>query len=99
MNHLHFKTPDPKRTAQWYVDNPGAKVVSEVGTTGYRLDLHGVPLNVTGFVEGQKLEQHYGREHVAIDPDDLTGTVERLVASGARILEEREASAWRSWRR
>lgn len=94
INHLHLKTPDPRKTAQWYVDMLGARVVSEAGaaggTTGFRLDLHGIPLNVTGFVEGQKLEQHYGLEHVAIDTDDLPGVVARLKASGARILEERE---------
>ena len=31
LNHLHFKTPDPKKTAQWYVDNVGATIVSEAG--------------------------------------------------------------------
>ena len=89
INHLHYKTPDARKTAQWYVDNLGAKIVSEIGTIGFRLDLHGVPLNVTGFVEGQNLEQHYGLEHVALDTDDLPGMVEKLKASGSRILEER----------
>ena len=23
LNHVHLKTTDPKRTAQWYVDNLG----------------------------------------------------------------------------
>jgi catechol 2,3-dioxygenase-like lactoylglutathione lyase family enzyme len=93
INHLHFKTPDPQKTAQWYVDNLGAKIVSEIspgGTPiGFRVDLHGVPLNVTGFVPGQELDQFYGLEHVAIDTDDLPGTVEQLKGSGNRILEER----------
>ena len=93
INHLHLKTPDPKKTAQWYVDNLGAKIVEEIRggeTVGFRLDLHGVRLNVTGFIEGQKLEQHYGLEHVAIDTDELPGVVQKLKASGARILEERQ---------
>ena len=90
INHLHFKTPDPQKTAQWYVDNLGAKIVSEVGTIGYRMDLHGIPLNVTEFVPGQKLEQFYGLEHVALDTDDLPGMVEQLKAAGNRILEELE---------
>jgi catechol 2,3-dioxygenase-like lactoylglutathione lyase family enzyme len=93
INHLHLKTPDPKKTAHWYVENLGATIVSEAsgagGAASYRLNLHGVPLNVTGFVEGQKLEQHYGLEHVAIDTDDLPGTVSKLKEGGARILEER----------
>jgi catechol 2,3-dioxygenase-like lactoylglutathione lyase family enzyme len=93
VNHLHLKTPDPRRTAQWYVDYLGAKVVSErkspSGQPILRLDLHGVPLNVTGYIEGQRLEQHYGLEHVAVDTDDLDGEVEKIRASGAKILEER----------
>ena len=86
LNHLHFKTPDPKKTAQWYVDNVGAKIVSELGTLGYKLDLHGIPMNVTTLVEGQPIEQFYGLEHVAIDTSDLPGTVEQIKASGAKIL-------------
>ena len=93
VNHLHLKTPDPRTTAQWYVDYLGAKVVSErqspSGQPILRLDLHGVPLNVTGYIEGQRLEQHYGLEHVAIDTDDFDAQVEKIKASGAKILEER----------
>ncbi len=93
VNHLHLKTPDPRTTARWYVDYLGAKVVSErqspSGQPILRLDLHGVPLNVTGYIEGQRLEQHYGLEHVAIDTDDFDAQVEKIKASGAKILEER----------
>lgn len=93
VNHLHLKTPDPRTTAQWYVDYLGAKVVSErqspSGQPILRLDLHGVPLNVTGYIEGQRLEQPYGLEHVAIDTDDFDAPVEKIKASGAKILEER----------
>ena len=48
LNHLHLKSPDPKKTADFYIENLGATLVSEVGGgRGYRLDLHGLPLNVT----------------------------------------------------
>ena len=93
VNHLHFKSPDPRKTAQWYVDYVGAHVVSENEAPGgrvtFRLDLHGVPMNVIGFVEGQRLEQHYGLEHVAVDTDEFASEVERIKASGAKVLEER----------
>ena len=47
LNHLHIKSSDPSKTAEWYVDTLGAKIVSEVGGgRGYRLDLHGMPLNM-----------------------------------------------------
>jgi catechol 2,3-dioxygenase-like lactoylglutathione lyase family enzyme len=94
MNHLHLKSPDPKKTAEWYVKHVGAKAVSERtdanGKPTFRLDLHGVPLNVTGYIAGQKLEQHFGLEHVAIDAEDFAGEVAKIKASGAKILEERQ---------
>lgn len=95
INHLHIKSPNPRETARWYVDNLGAKIVEQIqgagGTVaGFRLDLHGLRLNVTGFVDGQKLEQHYGMEHLAIATDDLSGVVDSLKAGSARILEQRQ---------
>ena len=59
INHLHLKTPDPKKTADFYVEYTGAKVLKENtrpdGSKNYRLDLHGVELNVTEFLTEQKL--------------------------------------------
>ena len=76
VNHLHLKTPDPRKTADFYVEFAGAKIVSErAGPDGrkiFRLDLHGVPLNITDYLSDQKLEQHYGLEHVAIDAENGT---------------------------
>ena len=77
INHLHLKTPNPKKTADFYVEYTGAKVVKEAtrldGSKNYRLDLHGVELNVTQFLDEQKLSQFYGLEHVAIDTTTSTG--------------------------
>ncbi|HXG53017.1 MAG TPA: VOC family protein [candidate division Zixibacteria bacterium] len=93
INHLHLKSPDTRRTADWYVENVGARIVSERkepnGETSYRLDLHGIPVRVTGFLPEQKLEQHYGLEHVAIDADNFAEEVARIKARGVKILEER----------
>jgi catechol 2,3-dioxygenase-like lactoylglutathione lyase family enzyme len=95
LNHLHLKTPDPQQTAQWYVNNLGAKIVSETANGGFRIDLHGLPLNVTKFIDSQTHDQVYGIEHIAIDTDDIDGTVEHLKASGARILEETQVGGGR----
>jgi Glyoxalase/Bleomycin resistance protein/Dioxygenase superfamily. len=93
INHLHLKTPDPRKTADWYVKYVGAKIVSERktpnGRTTLRLNLHGVELNVTEFLEEQKLGQFYGLEHVAIDTDNFAGEVAKIKADGIKILEER----------
>ena len=94
VHNLHFKSPDPRKTAQWYIDNLGAKLTREVeragGDIGYRLDLDGVPLNITGFSQGQELGQFHGLEHIGMfaDADDLPGVIERIKASGSPILEE-----------
>jgi lactoylglutathione lyase len=93
VNHLHIKTADPEKTAQWFVKNLGAKIAAENRSgdrVTFRLDLHGLAMNVTDFIEGQKLGQHYGMEHLALDTDDIAGEVKRLKAAGARILEERQ---------
>jgi catechol 2,3-dioxygenase-like lactoylglutathione lyase family enzyme len=93
INHLHLKTPDPQKTADWYVKYVGAKIVSERTTPNgrrtFRLNLHGVELNVTEFLEEQKLGQFYGLEHVAIDTDNFAGEVANIKSAGIKILEER----------
>jgi len=47
LNHVHLKTPDPQKTAQFYIDTLGATKIADVGDIGVRLDLHGLTLNVT----------------------------------------------------
>lgn len=93
VNHLHLKSPEPQKTVDWYVKHVGAKIVSQRtapnGHTTYRLDLHGVPLSITEFLEEQKLAQFYGLEHVAIDTDDFAAEVAKIKAAGIKILEER----------
>jgi catechol 2,3-dioxygenase-like lactoylglutathione lyase family enzyme len=88
LNHVHLKTRDPKQTAQFYVDNFGATLVGEIGTRGWRVNLHGLTLNITTIIDSQRREQHYGVEHIALDTDDYAGTLARLKANGVRVLEE-----------
>ena len=88
LNHVHLKSTDPQQAAKFYVENLGATIVSEIGTRGYRLNLHGLTVNLTTHVEDQTRQQLYGMEHFALDTDDLDGTVANLTAHGARILEQ-----------
>lgn len=94
LNHLHLKTDDPEKTAKFYVETLGAKIVSQSPNGGYRVDLHGLSLNITTFLE-QKREQKYGMEHIAIDTDELDALVEKLKAQGIHILEETVVSGGR----
>ena len=95
LNHVHLKTKDPDKTAKFYVDTLGARIVGKAGQGGYRLDLHGLSLNVTNFLESQTREQKYGMEHIAIDTDELDAVVEKLKAQGIHILEQTVVSGGR----
>jgi hypothetical protein len=52
-------------------------------------------LNVTQFLEEQKLDQFMGLEHVAIDTNNFDGEVTRSKSAGIKILEERSAAGGR----
>jgi catechol 2,3-dioxygenase-like lactoylglutathione lyase family enzyme len=88
VHHVHLKSVDPKRTMQFYVDNLGATLIAEVPGRGYRVNLHGLQLNITSLIADQRREQQYGIEHVAVDTDDYAATLAKLRANGVRILEE-----------
>jgi catechol 2,3-dioxygenase-like lactoylglutathione lyase family enzyme len=95
LNHVHLKTKDPEATAKFYVETMGAKIVSQNANGSYRIDLHGLSLNVSKFLEQQKREQKYGMEHIAIDTDELDGLIEKLKARGINILEQTIVSGGR----
>ena len=95
LNHLHLKTHDPEATAKFYVATLGATVVYKSATGTYRLDLHGLALNVSRFLDVQQREQKYGMEHIAIDTDELDTIVEKLKDQGIHILEETVVSGGR----
>ena len=92
LSHLHVKTQDPQKTVKWWVENFGAKTVSEGTPSGstVQIDLHGIRVNVSSFVEGQTRPQKYGLEHIAISvpTNDLNNLLSKLKTNGARLLEE-----------
>ncbi len=53
VQHVHIKTHDPKQTAQFYIDNFGATMKGDIPGRGFRVDLHGVQLNITGLIAVQ----------------------------------------------
>jgi catechol 2,3-dioxygenase-like lactoylglutathione lyase family enzyme len=95
VQHVHLKGEDPKKTAQFYIDNLGATMITEIPGRGFRLNLHGLQLNITGIVSTQSRKQNYGIEHIAVDTDDYSGTLATLKANGVRILEEMAPSGGR----
>jgi len=95
LNHLHLKTTNPAQTAQFYVDVLGANIVNQSPKGGYRVDLHGLSLNITDLHADQQREQKYGMEHLAIDTDELDALVAKLKGRGINILEETTVSGGR----
>ena len=95
MNHVHIKTRTPEKTANFYVDTLGAKIIGKAGENGFRLDLHGLTLNITDVLAQQKREQKYGIEHIAIDTDELDTLIGKLKAQGIHILEQTIVSGGR----
>jgi catechol 2,3-dioxygenase-like lactoylglutathione lyase family enzyme len=95
LNHVHLKTTDPQKTARFYVDNLGATMEAELGSNGYRLDLHGLKLNVTNIITSQTRHQVYGMEHIAIDTDELDSLIDKLKDQGIHILEQTSISGGR----
>ena len=95
VNHIHLKAVDPRKTAQWYVDVFGAKVLGEgpgLGDSlGIRLDIEGTRINVTSAPAGETLspgtsDSHYGLEHYGFDTDDIEKAMEHVVSHGAEVL-------------
>lgn len=95
VNHIHLRSPDPRKTAQWYVENLDARIVGEGqglgGSLAMRMELGGAAVNVSGSPTGQPLpdgsaEYHWGLEHFGLDTDDIAGTLERLQSRGVEVL-------------
>lgn len=95
INHIHLKAPDPRKTAQWYVDNFGAKIAGEGeglgGSLTVRIDIGGSRINITSAQKEKTLpegtaSEHYGLEHFGFHTDDIEGTMSKLQAQGIEVL-------------
>ena len=95
FSHIHLKSVDPRKSAAWYVECLGAKVQGESevrGATFVRLDLEGVPINVSAPDPGEEFppgsaEKHLGLEHFAFTVEDLEGLLERVQQHGGIVKE------------
>ncbi|MQF69963.1 VOC family protein [SAR202 cluster bacterium AD-804-J14_MRT_500m] len=95
LNHIHLRSPDPHKSAQWYVEHLGAKIISEGKGLGnsiaIRMDLGGATINVSGSPTGASLpegssEYHWGLEHFGLDTNDITAAVDQLSSNGVEVL-------------
>ena len=97
INHIHLKANDPKRSADWWVQAFGFKIVSDtVRPVGDRFiacdSSNGIRVNISGARTGEQLGPgdagvHEGTEHFGLDSENLEHDIERLKGLGARLLE------------
>ena len=98
INHIHLKSPDPKKTADWYVTAFNFKIVADdVRVFGDRFircqsEDGGMAVNISGARTGETLgpgdaNPHHGLEHFGLDTDDIEAEIARLVGLGATHLE------------
>ncbi len=98
INHIHLKAPDPKKTADWYVQAFNLKIVSDdVRSFGDRFircqsEDGGMAVNISGARTGETLGKgdanpHYGLEHFGFDTADINADIERLTGLGAELAE------------
>jgi catechol 2,3-dioxygenase-like lactoylglutathione lyase family enzyme len=98
INHIHIKSPEPRRTAEWYEKAFRFKIVSdETRVFGDRFvrcvtEDGGMVVNISNARPNEKLgpadaSAHFGLEHFAIDSDDIEADIARLQELGARLQE------------
>ena len=98
INHIHLKSPDPRKTADWYVKAFAFKIVSdETRVFGDRFircqsEDGGMAVNISGARTNEKLgagdaSAHHGLEHFGFDSEHLEADIARLEGLGAKLLE------------
>jgi lactoylglutathione lyase len=98
INHIHLKSPDPRKTAEWYVRAFNFKITGdETRVFGDRFircqsEDGGLNVNISGARSGERLgpgdaSAHHGLEHFGFDSMHLETDIKRLEELGARLLE------------
>jgi catechol 2,3-dioxygenase-like lactoylglutathione lyase family enzyme len=97
FNHVHLKSPDPEKTANWYVKAFDFKIISDVvrpyGDRFIRCQTSdGVAINISSErtdeqMGGGDATVHWGIEHFGINVDDIDAEIKRLKDLGADLME------------
>jgi lactoylglutathione lyase len=98
INHIHLKSPDPRKTAEWYVQAFNFSIVNdEVRVFGDRFvrclsEGGALAVNISGARRGETLASgdasaHHGLEHFGFDSEDVEADIARLQGLGAMLLE------------
>ena len=98
INHIHIKSPDPRKAAEWWVEAFGFKILSDetrpFGDRFVRCQANGgMLLSISNARTGEALAPagsdgaRWGLEHFAIESDDIDADIVRLQKLGARHQE------------
>ncbi|MBN4064680.1 VOC family protein [Dehalococcoides mccartyi] len=97
VNHIHLKSSDPKKTADWFVEAFNVEIMADdVRPVGDRfiktMTEGGLTINISGERTGETLgpadaNPHYGLEHFGFDTDDIDADIARLQGLGAELKE------------
>ena len=95
-DHIHLRSPDPLKTAQWYNRMFGAKVVETPQPSGpnrVHLELSGVMVLIAGPPpSGEELQgprdAYYGLDHFGLKVQNLGEAVTELKSKGAEFAVE-----------
>ena len=101
FHHVHIKSPNPRKTAQWWADVFDAKLLPEHGPF-CPVELDGVLINISGVSteEAETMAQgtaegNFGLEHVGLTTDDLDADLARLRKHGLEIFARRDTPTMR----
>jgi lactoylglutathione lyase len=98
INHIHIKSPDPRKAAEWWVEAFGFKIVSDetrpFGDRFVRCQADGgMLLSISNARTGETLAPagsdgaRWGLEHFAIESDSIEADIARLQKLGANLQE------------
>ena len=97
FDHVHIKSADPKKTADWYVKAFGYKIASDAvrqwGDRFIRCETpNGSVINISGARNNETMtpgdaSARWGLEHFGISVDDIQSEIARLIKLGAKLIE------------
>lgn len=98
INHIHIKSPDPRKAAEWWVEAFGFKILSDetrpFGDRFVRCQADGgMLLSISNARAGETLAPagtdgaRWGLEHFAIESDGIEADIARLQKLGANLQE------------
>ena len=102
INHIHIKTDDPDKVAEWYAEAFGFEIISRrVRDINSKLmdyfivtqSRDGTRVNISGARSNETLPEigsgvHEGLEHFGITVPNINEELERLQKLGAVVLEQ-----------